>query len=352
VAAPLIDCSVSGEAGRIVCCSEVADPCWRWIADELPAPARFQWTFFSGLPRGRLERAVLKPRLSRYRACWEAGRFVRRARPDLLVTHHPLVSAWTEAACRGRACPHVAFSFNFTALPTGVRRAGLRRVLRSVDRFTVFSEYERRRYSEFFGLPPDRFDRIDWGIHVPPPPGVPFAGPAQGYACAVGSQARDLATLSQAMRRLPDVELVLITHAENVRDIVLPPNVSLKLTVPREEALAAIAGSRFMVLPLVSRETACGHVTVVTAMHYGRAIVATESWGLADYLRPGENALQCPPGDPAALADAIRRLWDDPAECARLGAEGARFARQRCTERSTVSYFESLVQRYGLAPVW
>ena len=36
----------------------------------------------------------------------------------------------------------------------------------------------------------------------------------------------------------------------------------------------------------------------------------------------GESALLVPPGDPAALADAIRRLADDPELARRIGAGG------------------------------
>ena len=40
----------------------------------------------------------------------------------------------------------------------------------------------------------------------------------------------------------------------------------------------------------------------------GTPVIATGTGGSGEYLRDGENALLFPPGDPAALAAAIRRL--------------------------------------------
>jgi len=54
----------------------------------------------------------------------------------------------------------------------------------------------------------------------------------------------------------------------------------------------------------------------------GRAIVTTDSPGCRDVVRGGENGLLVPPQDAVALADAIRRLVEDPQLRNRMGSAG------------------------------
>jgi glycosyltransferase involved in cell wall biosynthesis len=67
------------------------------------------------------------------------------------------------------------------------------------------------------------------------------------------------------------------------------------------------------------------------AMALARPIVSTSVSMIPEIL--GGSGLVVPPGDVRALADAIRRLLDDPAKAARLG----RLARERCQERFSFS---------------
>lgn len=77
----------------------------------------------------------------------------------------------------------------------------------------------------------------------------------------------------------------------------------------------------------------------IEAMRVGRPVVAFDVGGVSDWLVNGENGLLVPWGDRAALTAALRRLIDDPAEAARLGARG----RILCAERfSFAGYIDSL----------
>jgi glycosyltransferase involved in cell wall biosynthesis len=147
------------------------------------------------------------------------------------------------------------------------------------------------------------------------------------------------------MRRLPQIRLVVVANAQSVRAIAVPSNVTVRLDIPRPEAEAIIRRSRFLVLPLLHAEVPCGHVTMVTAMFLSRAIVATESAGISDYVIPGHNGLVIPPGDPAALAAAIEKLWNDPATAFQLGQNGRAFAVTNCTEERTIAYVRKLIEQ-------
>jgi glycosyltransferase involved in cell wall biosynthesis len=58
------------------------------------------------------------------------------------------------------------------------------------------------------------------------------------------------------------------------------------------------------------------------AMASGTAVVSTNRGGPAEIVRAGETGLLVPPKDPAALADAVRALLDDPARRAAFGQAG------------------------------
>jgi glycogen synthase len=67
----------------------------------------------------------------------------------------------------------------------------------------------------------------------------------------------------------------------------------------------------------------------IEAMSAGMAIVATTAGGTPEALTDGETGLLVPPADAAAMADAIRRLIENPSLRLDLGARAAAVARER-----------------------
>jgi glycosyltransferase involved in cell wall biosynthesis len=242
------------------------------------------------------------------------------------------------------------FSFNFTDLPTGARQTLLRKHLSRVERFVVASSVERDIYSEYFQIEANRIDVLLWSIQ---PPVEELSKPARfsdaPYICAIGSQARDYETLIAAMRRIPTISLVLVASPESLPQGTIPANVKVLTNVPLPDAMNVLAHSQFMVLPLRDSRVPCGHVTVVSAMHMGKAILATNSVGLDDYLIRGRNAEFCPPRNPAQLADQIERLATQPSILKRMGDSGLAFARENCTEEGAVGYFRRFLQDHGVS---
>lgn len=67
-------------------------------------------------------------------------------------------------------------------------------------------------------------------------------------------------------------------------------------------------------------------VALLEAMAWGRSIVATRMGGVPEVVADGREALLVPPGDPAALAEAIGRLLGSAEERRRLGRAAERRA--------------------------
>jgi glycosyltransferase involved in cell wall biosynthesis len=82
------------------------------------------------------------------------------------------------------------------------------------------------------------------------------------------------------------------------------------------------------------------------------ACVASAAGGPIDIVRDGVTGVLVAPGDPAALADAIERLWRDEALRLRMGEAAAadvraRFAPEREVDACEALYLSLLAPRAG-----
>lgn len=100
----------------------------------------------------------------------------------------------------------------------------------------------------------------------------------------------------------------------------------------RDDVADLYAAADVVVLPSVWEARS---LTAQEALRAGRPLVATDVGGIASLV--GDGALLVPPGDPAALGAAVRRLLDDPAEAAALAARGRAVAAGWPDEQDTVA---------------
>jgi glycosyltransferase involved in cell wall biosynthesis len=85
--------------------------------------------------------------------------------------------------------------------------------------------------------------------------------------------------------------------------------------------------AKLVVMPLRPTLTAGGVTAFLEAMAVGKAQIVSQSAGLRDYVRPGENCLTVPCYDPQALREAVVQLFGNDDLRNRIG-EGAR----RCAQ--------------------
>jgi glycosyltransferase involved in cell wall biosynthesis len=78
---------------------------------------------------------------------------------------------------------------------------------------------------------------------------------------------------------------------------------------------------RAAVVVIPSRREGYG-IVLREAMAWGRPVVASSVGGLVDAVENGVTGVLVPPGDPAALRDAMRALLEDSDSRSRLGAAG------------------------------
>jgi glycosyltransferase involved in cell wall biosynthesis len=164
--------------------------------------------------------------------------------------------------------------------------------------------------------------------------------------------------LLQAVRHLPDDVVVVVagggSDLARWRDRVRLERLEHKLRfhgyMSHDWVEAYFAAARVFCQASTVRAEAYG-VSVLEAMARGLPVVTTRipGSGLSWLARHGDNALKVPPGDPLALAQALRTVLDDPALGRRLGEAGRQrwateLTAQQMGER-TLSIYVALVGR-------
>jgi len=334
-------------APAIVNASRFASPGWRWIADDVP---EVSWSFFDCSPRNVLERRVRRPEVVRYRCAAEASLAAKRLDAALVVSHLPLMTAPISLILRMLSVrtQHLAFAFNFTDLPTGVRRRAWTTAFASVNHLVVPSTLERHLYADYFGLPLEKIEMLHFAVDQPTLPEDAEPLVDGRYVCALGSQARDYATLFAAAESLPHITFAVVASRDSVDGLTVPANVRMWHDVPLQVAWNVLRFAQFMVLPLRNSEVPCGHVTLATAMLEGKAIVATRSDGISDYATNDWNMSLVDAQSVEALRHAITRLWDDDDYRRTLEQHSLEFGRAHCSQTRTVTWFREYLKKIRL----
>jgi D-inositol-3-phosphate glycosyltransferase len=109
----------------------------------------------------------------------------------------------------------------------------------------------------------------------------------------------------------------------------------------RDEVLTVYAAADIFVLPSLAETY--GMVTI-EAMAAGLPVIGTNSAGTPEILRDGWTGLLVPPRDPGAIAHAIARLEDDPAEAVAMGLRARTDAHERFSHTVQCDMLEQLIE--------
>ncbi|MBI1366156.1 MAG: glycosyltransferase [Alphaproteobacteria bacterium] len=272
--------------------------------------------------------------------------YARRAfarKPDIIVTVFPAVAfavaVWKRVLFR--RTPIIAWAFNIgsTASALKGRLAGI--VLRGVDLFVVHSREERQHYARWLDLPVERFRFVPLQRG-----GRKFQRKeetSQPYMLAMGSAGRDYQTLIDATRDL-GARVVIVAKQDVLRPLKPHSDVEFCSNLSMSKCEELLSAARLNVVPISNVDTASGQVTFLMSLCYGVPTVATDCPGTRDYLTNGHDALLVPAGDAGALRSAIKWLWTNESERARIGQNGLRTWKERFSDPPAAAALEETLE--------
>jgi glycosyltransferase involved in cell wall biosynthesis len=296
-----------------------------WIAGQRPGTAAVR---VRG-PRYRLDPLALAAHV----------RMLRRLRPDVLQLN--LITPWScRYALLAAILVHQRGIVAVEQLPhpshTPLHRRFKAYSTRRLAAHVAVGEGSAREVERLVGLPTGSVRTIHHGI--PDVQLEPVSRPASAFV--VGSIGRldhqkGLDVLVDALPTLDEATVLLVGDGPErgsllARAQAIGAASRLTITGWRDDARNFLTA--FDVFALPSRFEGFPQA-VVEAMLAGLPVVATDVGSVSDAIVDGETGLLVRPDDPAALADALLRLRDDPELRARLG----RHARDRALERFSLA---------------
>jgi len=220
-------------------------------------------------------------------------------------------------------------------------------VARMANRFVGVSDFVSGKIRQQLRVPASRIRTIYNGVSPALPGGEPPPSPPDlilGIGRLAPEKGFDL--LIEALVGVPDYRLVVAGDGpERAR---LEQLVRARGLDDRVEFAGWVEGawtdrwcprlvavpSRFEGMPLV----------ILEAMQAGIPVVATRVGGVPEVVIDGSTGLLVDPGDPAALATALRELLDDPRRCEEMGTAAERRLRDHFTAERMISSYEALYQ--------
>jgi glycosyltransferase involved in cell wall biosynthesis len=268
-------------------------------------------------------------------------------------THYDLVVAWggqngfTYALLRSifgqKKPPLIILSFNLQGILShfvGLARFGMR----SVTRVVVFTPSEVEQYQRLLSLAPGTisycphgwFDPMRW--YVPRETHRSDASiQNRRFIFTSGRSYRDYETLARAVEGT-EVCVKISSRPFNLAGIDLPENMEPMGWLDYRVHQDYLYESSFYVVSLQAIHFAGGDSSLLAAMSFGKAVVATRAPSTETYLEHGRTGLLVEPGNIEGMREAILYLWRNPDEATKMG----KAARRRFEEHHTM---EKLAQR-------
>ncbi len=219
--------------------------------------------------------------------------------------------------------------------PRGQRR--IRRWLDNADMILAVADYWHRFLSEVTRIPIATVRNTVDARKFPAREDKPRSGPARLLFLGLIGERKGAFELLRATRlaldhpSAPDLRLVLAGNGDLerarilVRELGISARVEITGWIGPEEKLRRLRESDVFVLPTHNEGLP---MALLEAMSTGLPVVTTPVGGIPEVVRDGETGLLVPPGDTAALTEALARLAADPELRRRLGAAAAEEVRK------------------------
>ena len=178
----------------------------------------------------------------------------------------------------------------------------------------------------------------------------PGWAPAEPFTCLfVGKliPLHGLETVLEAARRAPELPFRLVGSGQLASLLeTRPPNVEWIRWVEYERLPGELhrCGCALGVFGTSEKAARVIPNKVFQALACGAPVVTADTPGARELLVDGDSALLVEPGDPEALAAALRRLRDDPELARRIAAGGAEAYRARASEAVLGKRWRGLIE--------
>ncbi|HRD65334.1 MAG TPA: glycosyltransferase [Candidatus Competibacter sp.] len=301
------------------------------------------------------------------------NRAIREFRPDLLHLHLPNTSAfWGLAIPSARRLPWIVQWQSDVVTSTIDRRLALayrlyrpleQRLLAAsraviatsppyLDASLALKPWRDRCHVIPLGFDPNRFPDPD-------PAALARAAAAWGETAfrilAIGrlTYYKGHEVLIRAAAKLSASRILIVGTgdrrerlAELIRSMELDDRVILSGFQPEADLDALLASCDVLCLPSLERTEAFGLV-LLEAMRFGKPVVVSDipGSGTGWVVRQANHGLLTPPGDPAALAKALRELQHNPLQRQTLGRSGAAALQDRFGIGSVAAAVADLYRR-------
>ena len=280
------------------------------------------------------------------------SRELRHGNYDVVHVHEPngATSSWfaTESARTPLVGTFHAYSTSISnRIASGP--VGMRRLYNKLHVRIAVSEAARWTAERFYG---GSYRVIPNGVHIDAAPSGPkpasdelrvlFVGRAEGAQGAAGPAARVRGAAGRGRARAADGRR---RDAGGGRAVpARPRGVEVLGRVSEEEKWRLLHEADLLCAPSLGGESF--GMVLTEAFAAGTPVVASDIAGYRDVARDGVDGVLVPPGDPAALGEALHDLAIDPARRERMGAcareRAQRFAWENVTEEVLDAYRDAI----------
>ncbi len=216
---------------------------------------------------------------------------------------------------------------------------------RNIDRFIVLSQFSKERFVRY-GLPEEKI------ILLPNPIEIPSFRKQEGkdkHVLFFGrlSDKNGIFTLIKAMRRLPEIKLLVLGEGEQ-QELILDylrenkmGNVELVGFLSGEKLKKTIANCSFLVFP-----NNCYHncpMSILESFASGKPVIGSNLGSVPELVKDGITGHLFEPRDEKDLAKKIKCLYENPQMIEKMGQN----ARRKVEENySAEKYYPKLLQIY------
>ena len=277
----------------------------------------------------------VRKRLFHIQSAIRIGRWARRF--DALALCTVGIEAFFVSRFKKALCPRTRLVCADFLMPRpGKSSDSMRTWLGNIDRMVCIRTGDIATLEQRFGVPADkcRFAYFPANAQLEPLP-------ADGdYLYAAGNAFRDWPLLLHTLEESP-WRAILSPGLPLDVPASLSGRVEVRAGLGPEQGRALLRQARAVAMPLQDTPLPSGPLVLLDAMMMGQAVVATSVNGTRDYIADGRTALVVPPGDAAAMAQALTRLHADETLRQQLGGAAREEARTRF---STAGFVQSLVE--------